>query len=527
MNPAYYRVRVLLDVCHSFLLPIALVHLVLFWFELALPRIQLVLIYVGSVVLCSAAKTFYNDLTQCRELRQHLRPIPRVVGRWPGNLDILLRMMKDFKTSYVLDVYLQLFKEYQCTTLNLRILWRDCQQHCSHRLYILSTAPCHVLIHTTLDHIHGSRPYQIRPGNRVWALLERSCAERTIVRIFGNGTVHETQGSQPFRETFLGSGIFNRDDDDWKEHRAIARPFFARDRIEDFDNFETHTARTLSILTSLASTQEAFDAQDLYSRFTLDSASEFLFGKNLDTLSQSRPIPGQTVMGPKGSAVEGDWGSFAKAFETAQINATTRARIGHWWPLLELFKDKNAEHADVIHRWLDPLVQRALNERTQRIGRKRADSKASLGTSFLKHIAECVDDPVTIRDQLLNMLLASRDTTATVLTFLTYLLATHPDVTDRLRAEILEHVGPTSHPFPDTLKQLKYLRAVLNETMRLYPPVPLNIRETRSASCTLPPSDPTYASSDTRPFYMPAKTIIIAIPLCGVKTPKNSFPNAG
>ncbi|KAG2002365.1 cytochrome P450 [Coprinopsis cinerea AmutBmut pab1-1] len=224
-------------------------------------------------------------------------------------------------------------------------------------------------------------------------------------------------------------------------------------------------------------------------------------------------------MGPKGSAVEGDWGSFAKAFETAQINATTRARIGHWWPLLELFKDKNAEHADVIHRWLDPLVQRALNERTQRIGRKRADSKASLGTSFLKHIAECVDDPVTIRDQLLNMLLASRDTTATVLTFLTYLLATHPDVTDRLRAEILEHVGPTSHPFPDTLKQLKYLRAVLNETMRLYPPVPLNIRETRSASCTLPPSDPTYASSDTRPFYMPAKTIIMYFPLLTQRNP--------
>ncbi|KAG2002364.1 cytochrome P450 monooxygenase pc-1 [Coprinopsis cinerea AmutBmut pab1-1] len=174
MNPAYYRVRVLLDVCHSFLLPIALVHLVLFWFELALPRIQLVLIYVGSVVLCSAAKTFYNDLTQCRELRQHLRPIPRVVGRWPGNLDILLRMMKDFKTSYVLDVYLQLFKEYQCTTLNLRILWRDCiiSMDQDHTKYVLATG-----------------------FGRFW----RGHAQKERL------------------ETFLGSGIFNRDDDDWKE----------------------------------------------------------------------------------------------------------------------------------------------------------------------------------------------------------------------------------------------------------------------------------------------------------------------
>lgn len=53
------------------------------------------------------------------------RMIPHVVGKWPGNIDILLRMMKAFKTAYILDVYLDLFEEYQCTTLNTRILWVD------------------------------------------------------------------------------------------------------------------------------------------------------------------------------------------------------------------------------------------------------------------------------------------------------------------------------------------------------------------------------------------------------------------
>lgn len=165
----------------------------------------------------------------------------------------------------------------------------------------------------------------------------------------------------------------------------MARPFFARERVEDFENFEAYTARTLSILTSLSASDEAFDAQDLYARFTLDSASEFLFGKNLDTLSQPRPLAGRARMGPKGSALEGSWGSFAHSFETAQINVTTRARIGHWWPLLELSKDMNKEHAEVVHGWLDPLVADSLSDAGYST---RRSSKDLSGTSFLQYLAE-------------------------------------------------------------------------------------------------------------------------------------------
>ena len=311
-------------------------------------------------------------------------------------------------------------------------------------------------------------------------------------------------------ETFLGTGIFNRDDEEWKTHRNLARPFFARERAEDFENFEAYTVRTLSILTSLASSDEAFDAQDLYSRFTLDSASEFLFGKNLDTLSHPRPVAGKSRMGPKGSAVDGSWGSFAHSFEAAQIQITTRARIGYWWPALELFRDRNKEHADVIHSWLDPLIAEAVSDRGY--GTRRS-SKDLSGTSFLQYLAETTKDPITIRDQLLNMLLASRDTTASTLAFLTYFLAIRPDITDRLRQEILECCGPSSPPTYERIKKMKYLRAVLNETLRLFPPVPLNVRETRTSSNLFPRSDPTYPAEDTRPLYIPAKTGFMFFPL--------------
>ncbi|KAH6905109.1 cytochrome P450 monooxygenase CYP63, partial [Coprinopsis sp. MPI-PUGE-AT-0042] len=468
MNPAYYRVRLLFDVWQSLLLPVLLLRLVLFWLKISTSSLYFAFLAGASILLWATAKTSWNTLGQYREIKAlNARPIPCVVGRWPGNLDILLRMMKGFKTSYILDVYLQLFEEYQCTTLNLRILWRDS---------IIS-----------MDQEHTK--YVLAMGfQRFW----RGHAQKERL------------------ETFLGTGIFNRDDEVSVKHRNMARPFFARERVEDFENFEAYTARTLSILTTLSTSDEAFDAQDLYARFTLDSASEFLFGKNLDTLSQPRPLAGKARMGPKGSALEGSWGSFAHSFETAQINATTRARIGHWWPLLELTKDINKEHADVIHSWMDPLVETSLSDRGYST---RRSSKDLSGTSFLQYLAETTKNPITIRDQLLNMLLASRDTTATTLTFLTYILAIRPDVADRLRQEVLEFCGPTSAPTYERIKKMKYLRAVLNETLRLFPAVPLNVRESRTSSNLFPASDPTYPQSDARPLYIPKHTTFMFFPL--------------
>jgi hypothetical protein len=132
------------------------------------------------------------------------------------------------------------------------------------------------------------------------------------------------------------------------QHRSVARPFFARERISDFELFERYSRRTLNLMSSLAASGQACEAQDLYARLTLDAASEFLFGTDLKTLDAALPIAGKTEMGPKGSATDDGWGVFAKAFETAQQVVTDRGRIGRLWPLFELFKDKNEANTTAI-----------------------------------------------------------------------------------------------------------------------------------------------------------------------------------
>jgi len=109
------------------------------------------------------------------------------------------------------------------------------------------------------------------------------------------------------------------------------------------------------------------------------------------------------------------------------------------------------------------------------------------------------EDPTVLRDETMNIMIAGRDTTAGTLTFVIYLLAEHPEVMARLREEILSKVGPTRRPSYDDLRDMKYLRAVINETMRLFPAVPFNLRMTKSAAIW--PS-----KTGGKPFYIPPKT---------------------
>lgn len=125
MDPACYRARFLLDIFRTIVVPIVSLFLVL-----SLTHVRLGLLafpaHLLGIISWAALRVTCSNLAQDREAKQlGCKQIPRVVGKWPGNIDILLRMMQAFKTSYVLDVYLQLFEEYQCTTLNTRIFWVD------------------------------------------------------------------------------------------------------------------------------------------------------------------------------------------------------------------------------------------------------------------------------------------------------------------------------------------------------------------------------------------------------------------
>lgn len=94
---------------------------------------------------------------------------------------------------------------------------------------------------------------------------------------------------------------------------------------------------------------------------------------------------------------------------------------------------------------------------------------------FLHELASQTSDKVKIRDELLNILLAGRDTTAALLSNVWFELSKRPAILARLREDVDALDGEI--PSIEQLKNMKYLRAVLNESLRLYPIVPHNNRQ--------------------------------------------------
>lgn len=104
----------------------------------------------------------------------------------------------------------------------------------------------------------------------------------------------------------------------------------------------------------------------------------------------------------------------------------------------------------------------------------KLDGKRSL--SFLESLAATgTKNRKFLRDQVVAVLLAGRDTTAGALSFTFQALAQHPDILRKLRLEILERLGEVKPPSYEDLKNMPYLQHCMNETLRLYPGVPVNV----------------------------------------------------
>lgn len=207
--------------------------------------------------------------------------------------------------------------------------------------------------------------------------------------------------------------------------------------------------------------------KDLISRFTLDSATEFLFGSCVHSLHSDLPYPHTSSSPYKQRGGElSKAEAFAKAFQAAQDVIGTRARVGSVWPLMEFLGDKSAEHMRIVDDYLFPILQNAIERNKQDQVSGILDKENPDGVvedeTLLDHLVKFTSDPVVLHDEILNIMIAGRDTTAITLTALIYLLTQHPETLQRLRKEILQVVGPSRRPTYDDIREMKFLRAVIN-----------------------------------------------------------------
>jgi cytochrome P450 len=235
---------------------------------------------------------------------------------------------------------------------------------------------------------------------------------------------------------------------------------------------EEHVQKAMQALPVAANGWTApTDIQTIFFRLTIDSATEFLFGESVE--SQLGALNG--LNRPEDS--------FAGHFDYSQFICAQRGRFEKLPFLAETKQSKISDKQ--VQAFVDKVVATALQAADNE---KKDTEKGKTPYVFLDALLEVTRDPIELRSQLLNILLAGRDTTASLLSWTTLLLARNPEVFAKLRETIISTFGTYSNPQNVTfaaLKSCQYLQYVMNEVLRLYPVVPFN-RRSATRNTTIP-----------------------------------------
>ncbi|KAK6922308.1 Cytochrome P450, partial [Dillenia turbinata] len=284
-----------------------------------------------------------------------------------------------------------------------------------------------------------------------------------------------------YRERFndlLGDGIFNADDESWKEQRRVATSEMHSSR------FVEHSSRTiedlvcqklLKLIEKLVMSGDAIDLQEVLLRFTFDNICMAAFGVDPGCLSLELPeIP------------------FAKAFEEATEFTLFRFMVPPcvWKPMkfLNLGPEKRLKEAvEIVHDFAQKTVA---NRRLELAKLGSLNNRSDLLSRLIEINSEQGKkyhfNDKFLRDFCISFILAGRDTSSVALAWFFWLISRNPQVESRIVSElhdILKERKSGKQNLSDVvftaeeLKKMVYLHAALSEALRLYPSVPIDFKE--------------------------------------------------
>ena len=288
-----------------------------------------------------------------------------------------------------------------------------------------------------------------------------------------------------YRERFsdlLGDGIFNADDASWRRQRRLANAEmhsgrFARFSLRAVQDLVTN--KLLKLAGKLALSGDSIDLQEVLLRFTFDNICTTALGVDSGCLDLDLPdVP------------------FAKAFEEATELTLHRFIVPPFvWKTmksLELGFEKRLKQAtEFVHEFARKVVKERRRELLENGGfSDRSDLLSRLMESDRDHEdgkqlgeEERFSDKF-LSDFCISFILAGRDTSSVGLAWFFWLVQKNPGTEAKILSEL--HGVLSSRKRKDEgeeifsaeeLKRMVYLQAALSEALRLYPPVPIDIKE--------------------------------------------------
>lgn len=254
---------------------------------------------------------------------------------------------------------------------------------------------------------------------------------------------YSRKSSYQFLEELLGEGLLTTEGDDWRKKRRLSQPTFSKEQME-------------GLIGLLESTTTDFIQQWSKKQTNLNLDEEM----NQVALALLTNSVIQSEMNDQTFKLVKDH------LETALFYLTkNRFNPFKWQKKLPSLTRKKGKKSINI---LKDLIKDIVDHRSQS-NQTHTDLLAMLISAVDTETGSKLNN-IELMDEVMTMFVAGHDTTSVVLTWTIFLLGKHPEIQQKLLNEIDEnhHDKPISSEY---LKNFTYLKMVINESMRLYPPV--------------------------------------------------------
>ena len=253
-------------------------------------------------------------------------------------------------------------------------------------------------------------------------------------------------------QPLIGDGLFISDGETWRKRRRIVAPIVHVSRLPEFAPVMVETAAEM---------------RDRWARLQPPSVDALAEMAHLTAEIICRTIFGSQLGRDHAHEVVDGFSNYQRVID--QIDLVSLLGLPDWVP-----------------RWYGPAVRRSVARIHSVLdgiiasyrSRQRADEVSVIGR-LLDARDEETGEPLSaeaLRNEAAVLFMAGHETTANTMAWAWYLLSQAPEVEARLHVELDEVLGARQPSLAD-LPRLVYTRAVLEETLRLYPPVPILPRE--------------------------------------------------
>ncbi|CAM1502446.1 Fc.00g044300.m01.CDS01 [Cosmosporella sp. VM-42] len=277
-------------------------------------------------------------------------------------------------------------------------------------------------------------------------------------------------------DKLFGKGIFSLTGHPWAHSRTVIRQGFRKqDPVSFIEILERHFQ---AFVKNISTDGTQVDLQPLFLGLTMDIATEFLMGQSTHMLDASEDHSKEQ--------------RFVEDYIMCSTEFVEQMQLG---PLHHFKLNSEVKRAKQrMLTYVDAFIDQALQH----------PQAATRGSSLLHDLVAMSEDRKALRAQVLHILLASRDTTAGLLSNLFFMLAKSPEIYAKLREDVLRVCGDEA-PTAAQLKEMAYLKWCVNESLRLHPVIPSNAREALRDT-TLPRGG---GKDGMAPLFVPKGAIII------------------